>query len=291
LRAARERLERAEALTVQRNGRAEGQAEDPPPEAFVEAMRVLLGGAAAITARFAPPDLGDQVDRGGILPALADPAAVDPVESWLIGLSAVRPAAAALLDVRLCSDAPDPFGVRPAVWQVTNDGKPMPWCALPWDERTPADDLKAAVSMVMLCPEAVHRGSSWRGLLIDAWTETVPERTQTTGLAFHFDAPATEPPQALLLAVAPNGNWSWENLLGTVEETFDAARRRMVVPTVQEDDAQDPDAAFDAASMIAPLLPAIVAPISARPTGLSLDFVALATSTALTSLAHFKDLG
>jgi hypothetical protein len=70
------------------------------------------------------------------------------------------------------------------------------------------------------------------GLLIDDWTEVVPAPTETTGVAFHFDRPGAAAPQALLLAIppAPDGRWRWEELVGTITDTFDRARLRAIEP-------------------------------------------------------------
>ena len=48
----------------------------------------------------------------------------------------------------------------------------------------------------------------------------------TTGVAFHYDRPNAEPPQAWLLALPASfdGAWSWDELVGAVTETLDAAK-------------------------------------------------------------------
>jgi hypothetical protein len=70
------------------------------------------------------------------------------------------------------------------------------------------------------------------GLLLDEWTEVIPADTETTGLAFHFDKPSAEPPQAILLATPTQfrGAWQWEDLVATLHETLDLARLRAVEP-------------------------------------------------------------
>ena len=73
------------------------------------------------------------------------------------------------------------------------------------------------------------------GLVIDEWTELLPRASETTGIAFNYDAPNAEPPQALLLAVSArsfsnNGRWQWRELVGCVEQAFDLARLRAVGP-------------------------------------------------------------
>src|SRR5262249_30812556 len=71
------------------------------------------------------------------------------------------------------------------------------------------------------------------GLLLDDWTELVPGAQETTGIAFHYDRPNSEPPQAWLLALPAldTGAWSWDQLLEAVTYTLDAAKRRAVEPS------------------------------------------------------------
>jgi hypothetical protein len=70
------------------------------------------------------------------------------------------------------------------------------------------------------------------GLLVDEWTEVVPEADETTGVAFHYDRPNSEPPQCWLLALPAvmDGAWSWEELRDAVTGALDAARRRAIEP-------------------------------------------------------------
>ena len=71
------------------------------------------------------------------------------------------------------------------------------------------------------------------GLAIDEWQEVIPDATQTTGVSFHYDAPAARPPQSVLLAVPPSlglANWTFEQVLATVNEAFDLAQLRCVRP-------------------------------------------------------------
>ena len=71
------------------------------------------------------------------------------------------------------------------------------------------------------------------GLLVDEWTDVIPDRRQTTGVAFHHDRPNAEPPQAWLLALpsAFTGAWSWDDLVGAVTDALDSAKLRAVEPT------------------------------------------------------------
>lgn len=70
------------------------------------------------------------------------------------------------------------------------------------------------------------------GLLLDEWTEVIPSRDETAGLTFHYDQPNSEPPQTLLL-VTPStftGRWRWDDLVNTLHETLDMAKKRAVEP-------------------------------------------------------------
>lgn len=70
------------------------------------------------------------------------------------------------------------------------------------------------------------------GLLVDEWTEVIPSRDETAGLTFHYDQPNSEPPQSLLL-VTPSrftGHWRWDDVVATLHETLDMAKKRAVEP-------------------------------------------------------------
>jgi hypothetical protein len=60
----------------------------------------------------------------------------------------------------------------------------------------------------------------------------VPSRDESTGLAFHYDLPGSEPPQTWLLVTPAQmqGRWQWADLVGALHETLDLARLRAVEP-------------------------------------------------------------
>ena len=68
------------------------------------------------------------------------------------------------------------------------------------------------------------------GLHLDRWVEVVPAPVETTGVAFHCDAPQATAPQAILLAIPPNPRKSWDvaSLEAVLLETLDLAKLRMV---------------------------------------------------------------
>jgi hypothetical protein len=102
------------------------------------------------------------------------------------------------------------------------------WIGLPIDEAHPPEANR--VSLVASLPEGFDAGSPVAGLLVDEWVETLPSPSETTGLAFHFDQPDARAPNAVLIAVPPDGRRPWD--LATLEkillETFELAKIRAV---------------------------------------------------------------
>lgn len=88
------------------------------------------------------------------------------------------------------------------------------------------------VSIVTLCPswQASPDYSTLSGLLLDQWEEWIPNPEQTTGIGFQYNAPNSQPPQAMLLAMAScaNQNWSTDELAAIVNDTLDLAILRTV---------------------------------------------------------------
>ena len=71
------------------------------------------------------------------------------------------------------------------------------------------------------------------GLLLDEVQETVPVENVDTSVAFQYDAPGSQPPQTLLLAVPPQMKetpdpWTPEMLAAIVRDTIDLAKVRTV---------------------------------------------------------------
>jgi hypothetical protein len=129
----------------------------------------------------------------------------------------------------------------------------------------PADHaiLDDTLSVIQLRPQGFAPAAARCGLLVDEWTESFPRKSEVTGLAFGFDQPNTAPMQSLLLAVAGEGErtWNWDELLGIVRDTMLRAKLRAVEPDM-----------LDKVSGVTTLLPATMAEFSTSPGALSLDF-------------------
>jgi hypothetical protein len=156
----------------------------------------------------------------------------DPLEalSWLQGVSRVRPGASRLSAALSYAGA---LGRKPAL-ELKVAQLPFVagerWVALRPD---PANGLPTGkISLVAHLPRPFKPAQPLAGLMLDEWTETVPEAEVTTGLAFNYDAPGARPPQAVLLAVAPPGaeRWRLETLEQTLLETLELAQLRAVDP-------------------------------------------------------------
>jgi hypothetical protein len=153
-----------------------------------------------------------------------------PVDDWLHGVARVRPKMNewenALLLCEAFGTAASPELTPLQIPYVNNES----WLAMEFPPVPKVDGerllytanfAKAYVSLEPIC-----------GLLVDEWTEVIPEATQTTGVTFHFDRPNSEPPQCWLLAMPSrmDGAWTWEELVGAVNNALDCSKARAVEP-------------------------------------------------------------
>ncbi len=121
------------------------------------------------------------------------------------------------------------------------------------------------LSIVAHGPGVFVPASKQSGLLVDDWVEFIPSQETLTGITFNYNQPNACPPQTLLLAVTPEerGRWSWEALVGILNDTLQRAKRRAVEPQVL-DGLNKPE--------LAVLLPALVADFSQYDLNISLDY-------------------
>jgi hypothetical protein len=115
---------------------------------------------------------------------------------------------------------------------------------------------------VMELPEFYSTTQLQSGLLLDEWTESIPDPNVTTGIAMNYDDPNNEAPQSLLLAVTPEikGSWLWNDLMDTLNETLDMAKKRAVEPDMIQQ------------TILSQVLPAIMAPVNGTSAAPGLDF-------------------
>jgi hypothetical protein len=145
------------------------------------------------------------------------------------------------------------------------------WLAVEFPTTDPLDPTKPfniehdTLSITIHGDAAFIPAAAQCGLLIDDWTEDIPTRNETTGIAFNYDQPNVTPPQALLLAVPPSlkGHWSWDDLVGILNDTLLRAKLRAVEPQLLD--------TLDKAE-VGVLLPAILADFSQYDLSVALDY-------------------
>ena len=93
-------------------------------------------------------------------------------------------------------------------------------------------DLVDGAASLVLQDVPADLGAPLAGILVDEWTELVPSREETTGIAFQYDPPDASAPQVILLAVPPvvGEPWTVGGLNRVLLETLDLLRLRGVDP-------------------------------------------------------------
>jgi len=194
--------------------------------------------AACVTSAFA----GNLATLFASSAALLGAHPLEPV-TWLTRASRVRAGAARLAESLMYAEAlTSSAPMTPVVAQlpaVTGDA----WAGLPLQPgAAPADRLS------LVAVGAMHGATA--ALVIDEWTETVPNRAETTGLTFNADDPTARAPQAIVLGVQPDTSptWTLQSVEGTVLEAIDLAQLRTVDP--------------DSLGNVGHFLPALILPIN-----------------------------
>lgn len=235
-----ERLNRADTLL----------AGDPSAEAskrideLTDAARQLLGEEFVILPEFELPteqsaewqNAWDNKDQ--LLQHLKNDEAIDfPVDDWLYGAARVREKLHQLESVTMLSNAlkGKDLEIHPLQYPFRDNDS---WLGLKFPEKKPGTDEPFVIDEDKLLYTAHYHkdfdstDALFCGVLIDEWTEVIPTTEETTGLTFHYDRPNTEPPQTLLLATPADftGRWEWQDLVDTVQDTLDLAKKRAVEP-------------------------------------------------------------
>ncbi len=165
----------------------------------------------------------------------------DVIDEWAQGLARVRPKLHTWELIRILSSALADTTMEMRPVQLPHRDKDS-WLAVEFPEKDPLHPERAfgisrdTVSITAHGATAFQAGVSHRGLLVDEWTEEIPTASENTGISFRFNQPNAVPPQTLLLAVTPEetGSWSWDALVGTLNDTLARAKRRAVEPAQLE---------------------------------------------------------
>lgn len=256
---------------------------------LTDAAKAVLGSSSVVLPRFSMENSTElQTAFGGrsdlwtfkkeqlqtALPDLNDAVCEQMItEEWLQGVGRVRTRMSAVERLKILAEtlqsASSATSVSPV--QLPYLGQKY-WVALDMPETEPdaegnpkpvAVDRNYLSLMIMNLPAGANFSTPQCALMLDDWTELIPNRTENTGVALNYNQPNSEPPQCLLLAISPTltGNWSWENLLGSVNATLDRAKQRAVEPDIIAEK-----------SVFSQLLPAIATVYSNERLNISLDF-------------------
>lgn len=237
---------------------------DRKAEMLADLVKGWLGGDFLLVPHFTFIDPSAvataHADRGHLLDHARGIGIALPVTEWLHGAACVRPLVHGFEMVRAMAEAglPTPLTMSPLqLPHRTGDS----WLGVEFP--TGLEVVHDTVAVVQHLPHGFDPTVAQCGLLIDEWGENIPNRHEVTGLTFNYDAPNSEPPQALLLAVTPDetGSWNWDDLVETVRDTFRRARLRAV----------EPDQLGGMAG-IGTLLPAVMAEFSTGRGSISLDY-------------------
>jgi hypothetical protein len=228
-----------------------------------EATHRLAQAAAALTGA---PDEGKVAATGAalfgdgfwVLPALGPPATPDllsvalspaaptpappraEVRRFIRDTASVRVAVGRFSEALLLADAlgrPAPLRVA----QLAAPGTAAAWVGGALDPAQPTPDAPVT-NLVLDAPPALGPAEAMAALVIDGWVDVVPaserrgagpndpiDERRVSGVAVNAPAASARPPQALLLAVSPDGaRWTTDALLKTLTETVEMAKLRLV---------------------------------------------------------------
>ncbi|MFN8648101.1 MAG: hypothetical protein U0104_15150 [Gemmatimonadales bacterium] len=199
-----------------------------------DALDLLVGAAMPFLPRFDVPaaaELGNALVQGeapGFIAGAPAPRRA-ALRKFELVASRVRPPIGAWRRLELAGAALGAADLPRRVAQLPYDATAR-WAALPFADEA-SRPRAGLVSLLLLRADAPAVNAPWAGLLLDQWVETIPATTEQTGVAFHYDDPGAEAPQAVLVAVPPEEHakaWRLDWLVNALQETLDLAGIRAV---------------------------------------------------------------
>jgi hypothetical protein len=187
----------------------------------VARLQIVFGAGFAVTPTMTSAFAGTLSSLFVASAALLGARPLEPV-TWMARAARVRAGTARLAESMMYAEAlSSSTPLTPVVAQLPVIAGDV-WAGLPLKAgASPADRL----SLVAV-------GATTSALVIDEWTETIPNTVETTGLTFHIDDPTARAPQAILLGVQPDTSTSWTlpSVEGTLLDAIEMARLRTVDP-------------------------------------------------------------
>ncbi len=217
----RELIARAQSVSAELGRRVDAATAELEPRAR---LRLVFGDSFRVLVPFAPAS-------AALAPALAlgptpAPAAV---REWFRGAALVRAPLERYHRLAMLQRALTASPPQLTVTQLPHSPGAA-WAALPFADES-ARPVSNTLSLALVPAAALPAASArWTGLLLDEWTELIPGSEESTALAFHYDDPGAEAPQAVLIAVPPDSaqTWTLDTVVDVLRETMDLARLRAV---------------------------------------------------------------
>jgi len=195
--------------------------------ALLDQLRAVFGGAfvAVPLVTITPTDL---LLRAQSLTSVDFRNPGQTPEAWIWKVAHVHQPLADLLDTWSASEA---LGIAPRL-SVSVAQLPLPASATRWvGQPFPAGAPRPANLLSLAFAADAPPSGTLAALLVEDWVEVIPSDHETTGIAYHYNAPATQAPQTVLLAVPANranASWSYASLLDTLNTTLNLAHARAV---------------------------------------------------------------
>jgi hypothetical protein len=104
------------------------------------------------------------------------------------------------------------------------------WLGLPFADPEATPEESRLALLLVSYTTGLDPTDSWAGIVLDDWTEIIPNRREQTGIAVNYQGPRAKAPQCVLVAV-PSGagtGWVWEELVASVDQALDLAKIRCV---------------------------------------------------------------
>ena len=229
--------------------------------------KTIFDGTLVVLPRCTGPNAAALHAAFAASASLVPPTALDAPSAWIQQLTHIRPGIARLdaaltLAELLAGSLPAPltFAQLPG---LAGDR----WLGLPLDPAAAAPS-SGRVALAVLASGDLTVAGDYAGLLFDEWPERIPATKQTAAVSFHCEEPKARAPQALLLAVCPDGRSVWDDelLLATLEDTLQLAKIRAV----------DLDSLID----LGQILPALYVPMNLQQATIATRFRMTATEVA-----------
>ena len=203
---------------------------------YTEGLKTIFGQAFPVFTQFTLRNADAvkttlELPRESGLLREAQPFAMD---GWLKGMANVREQMSnldltAILSEAIDYELPELDVLQFPLAKDENGNLTDHWCGLPFPDGYAPDDDKFSVVLLDTGSMADDAANNHLVLMVDEWMEIIPSKDETTGVVFNYDQPNAMAPNAMLLALpsrlTENGKWDWDDLVHTIIETVDLAKK------------------------------------------------------------------